>query len=255
MTTPGKGLRSGGGSRAKTPLQNWAKLKPGKPLALADYGSKPLAWAEEYRSIAVQVEQSLTRGHETKILAITGSDRRCGKSLTSLNLALLLARRGERRVILVEGDLWQPTLRDYLDVQENIEGLSDVLGRGTPVSQAIVSVWGAGLDVIFAGSSGDVNELMTGSSLAGLGDELRRKYEIVVVDTPPVMLAAGRSLAGWVDKSLLVVRARQTRRKSVEDALRILGSDKTLGMILNDVNGAADKKYGYVGYSSPAEKE
>jgi len=255
MTTPGKGLGSGGGSRAKRPLQNWAKLKQGKPLALADHGSKPLAWAEEYRSIAVQVEQSLTRGHETKILAITGSDRRCGKSLTSLNLALLLARRGERRVILVEGDLWQPTLRNYLDVQQNIDGLGDILGRGTPVSQAIVSIWGAGLDVIFAGSSGDASDLMTGDSLARLGDELRRKYEIIVVDTPPVMLAAGRSLAGWVDKSLLVVRAGQTRKKSVEDALRILGPDKTLGMILNDVKGAPDRKYGYVSYLSPAGKE
>ena len=255
MTTPGKGLGSGGGARAKRPFQNWAKLKPGKPLALADQGSRPLAWAEEYRSIAVQVEQSLTLNPEAKILAITGSDRRCGKSLTSLNLALLLARRGERRVILVEGDLWQPTLRDYLDVQENIDGLGDILGRGSPVSQAIVSVWGAGLDVIFAGSSGDVSDLMTGGSLERLGDELRRKYEIIVVDTPPVMLAAGRSLAGWADKSLLVVRARQTRRKSVEDALRILGPDKTLGMILNDVKGALDKKYGYVGYLTPEGKE
>jgi len=255
MTNLGKGLGSGGGSREKRPFQNWAKLKPGKPLALANHGPEPLAWAEEYRSIAVQVEQSLTRGHKTEILAITGSDRRCGKSLTAFNLALLLARRGERRVILVEGDLWQPTLRDYLDVQQNIDGLGDILGRGTPVSQAIVSIWGAGLDVIFACSSGDASDLMTGESLAQLGDELRRKYEIIIVDTPPVMLAAGRSLAGWADKSLLVVRAGQTRKKSVEDALRILGPDKTLGMILNDVKGAADKKYGYVGYLSPAEKE
>ncbi|MGB5661452.1 MAG: hypothetical protein WBO54_18430 [Thermoanaerobaculia bacterium] len=140
-------------------------------------------------------------------------------------------------------------------MQQNIDGLGEILGRGTPVSQAIVSIWGAGLDVIFAGSSGDVSDLMTGDSLARLGEELRRKYEIIVVDTPPVMLAAGRSLAGWVDKSLLVVRAGQTRKKSVEDALRILGPDKTLGMILNDVKGAPDSKYGYVSYLSPGGKE
>lgn len=255
MTTPGKGQGADGGSRARRPYQNWAKLKPGKPIAVADQGSMPLAWAEEYRSIAVQVEQSLTLDPEAKILAITGADRRCGKSLTSLNLSLLLARRGERRVILVEGDLWQPTLRNYLDAQENIDGMGDILRRGVPVSQAIVSVWGAGLDVIFAGSSGDVSDLMTGGSLAKLGDDLRRKYEIIVVDCPPVMLAAGRSLAGWVDKSLLVVRAGQTRKKSIEDALRILGPDKTFGMILNYAKGTPDSKYGYVSYLSPEDKE
>ncbi len=251
MTNLGKAPGSGGGARVKRPSLNWAKLKAGKPLALADQGSTPLAWAEEYRSIAVQVEQSLALNPEARILAITGSDQRCGKSLTSLNLALLLARRGERRVILVEGDLWRPTMRDYLDVQENIEGLSDILGRGSPVSQAIFSVWGAGLDVIFAGSTGDVGDIMTGDSLAQVGDELRKDYEIVIVDTPPVMLAAGRSLAGWADKSLLVVRARQTRRRSIEDALRILGPEKTLGVILNDVKGAPGSKYGYGSYLSP----
>lgn len=251
MTSHKSGTMSGGRSGERTPLQNWGKLKPGKPLVLADQGSMPIAAAEEYRSIAVQVEQSLTLAPEAKIIAITGSDRTCGKSLTSLNLALVLARRGERRVLLVEGDLWRPTMRDYLDAPEGIAGVGDILGRSVPVSHAIVTIWGAGLDVIFSGSAGDVNDLMTGDSLARLGEELRKNYEVIVVDTPPVVLAAGRSLVGWADKSIVVVRAGQTKKKPIEDTLGILGPEKTLGMILNDAKGASDSKYGYASYLSP----
>ena len=255
MTSLGSGTKSGGRSGARKPLQNWGKLRPGKPLVLADQGSMPVATAEEYRSIAVQVEQSLTLAPESKIIAITGADRTCGKSLTSLNLALVLARRGERRVVLVEGDLWRPTLRDYLDAPEGIAGLGDILGKSVPVSHAIVSVWGAGLDVIFSGSSGDVSDLMTGDSLARLGEELRKKYEIIIVDTPPVVLAAGRSLVGWADKSIVVVRAGQTKKKPIENTLGILGPEKTLGMILNYAKGSSDSKYGYANYLSHQRKE
>lgn len=248
MTDTGKVLGSGSGTGGRQPFENWAKLKPGKPLVLADQRSLPAALAEEYRSIAVQVEQGLARASSAKILAISGADPTCGKSLTSLNLALVLARRGERRVILVEGDLWRPTLRNYLDVDVGIDGLGDILGRNAPVSQAIVSVWAAGLDVILAGSSGDVGDLMTAESLMRLGEELKKKYEIIVVDTPPVMLAAGRSLVGWADKSILVARAGQTKKKAIEDALKILGPDKTFGMILNDVKGSPESTYGYGSY-------
>ena len=112
-----------------------------------------------------------------------------------------------------------------------------------------------GLDVILSGSAGDVNDLMTGESLVRLGTELRSKYEIILVDTPPIMLAAGRSLVGWADKSILVAKAGQTRRKAIEDSLEILGRERTLGMILNYVKGTSDSKYGYASYLSHEGKE
>ena len=255
MTSHKSGTKSGGRSGARQPFQNWGKLKPGKPLVLADQGSMPIAAAEEYRSIAVQVEQSLTLAPEAKIIAITGPDRTCGKSLTSLNLALVLARRGERRVVLVEGDLWRPSMRDYLDVHENIDGVGDILGRSVPVSHAIVSVWGAGLDVIFSGSAGDVershDRRQPRATGRGAEEGLRDHRRRLPTGGAGCWPQSGR-LGGQVHSGR---EGRPDEEEADEDALRILGPDKTLGMILNDVKGASDSKYGYVSYLSPRRDE
>jgi len=234
-------------SRSKKRLSVWAKLKPDTPVVSSTEGQLTLA-AEEYRKIAVQIEQSFLSGSDGRILAITGPEPQCGKTLLSLNLSLILARRGERRVVLVEADLFRPSLRKYLEIEDNVEGLGDILKRSTPVDQALVSVWASGFDVIFSGQTGDLSDLMTGENLARLGSVLRSKYELIIVDCPPVTLAAGRTLAGWADKSVVVARAAQTRKGAVEDALKILGPDRTLGLVLNDVKRNARLAYSYGGY-------
>jgi Mrp family chromosome partitioning ATPase len=241
-----KGDQEGASSRgrSKKRLGVWAKLKPDTPVVSSVEGQLTLS-AEEYRKIAVQIEQSFLSGSDGKILAVTGPEPQCGKTLLSLNMSLILARRGERRVVLVEADLFRPSLRQYLEIEDGIEGMGDILKRSTPVDEALVSVWGSGFDVIFSGQTGDLSDLMTGANLARLGSELRSNYELIIVDCPPLALAAGRTLAGWADKSVVVARAGQTRKGAVEDALRILGPDRTLGLVLNDVKKSPHRVYNY----------
>jgi tyrosine-protein kinase Etk/Wzc len=234
-------------SSSKKRLSVWAKLKPDTPVVTSTEGQLTLS-AEEYRKIAVQIEQGFLSGSEGRILAVTGPEPQCGKTLLSLNLSLILARRGERRVVLVEADLFRPSLRKYLEIEDGIEGLGDILKRSTPIDQAIVSVWASGFDVIFSGQTGDLSDVMTGENLARLGSELRSNYELIIVDCPPVTMAAGRTLAGWADRSVVVTRAGQSRRGAIEDALKILGPDRTLGLVLNDVK--RNPRMGYGSYES-----
>ena len=238
-----------------TPPQRgtWATLKEGFPLIARGLSPESRA-SEDYRQIAVDIEENFVgRSKEPRILAITSPEPVSGKTLTSLNLALLLARRGERRVLLVEGDLWRPSMRRYLQVEDGLKGFSDILKNGSSVGDVVGSIWGAGLDFVLSGDAGEVSDLMTPEGLLQAGAELRSAYELIVVDCPPILVSGGRSLANWADKAVLVVRAGKTRRKSIEAALEFLGPDKTLGLVLNDLaEGHAQPAYYYHKHQSGA---
>ncbi len=108
-----------------------------------------------------------------------------------------------------------------------------------------------GLDLVLAGRLvGQVSELLGGAGMGRLLRELATRYDVVVIDTPPVLAAADAEiLAAQADAVLIVVRAGQTERPAATYAvqqLRAVGA-RVLGAVLNDPDhkGAAYGGYGY----------
>ncbi|HKH43238.1 MAG TPA: CpsD/CapB family tyrosine-protein kinase [Thermoanaerobaculia bacterium] len=226
--------------------QRTIRVKEGVPLIL--HADPPSFVAEQFRSLAVHVEERINPiGTWGYVLTVTSPEEGEGKTLTSINVALTLTRGEERRVLLLEGDLWRPQLPTYFDgVGESLPGLQQVLDRAISLPEAVLSVEGTSLDVLFAGTTHVTGDKMSGRRMSEVLAEARAAYEVVVIDSPPMeLLASARSLAARSDGVLLVVRANQTRKRSVEKTLATLGPEKMVGVVLN---GVRLSNKGYRGY-------
>ncbi|HEX3556525.1 MAG TPA: CpsD/CapB family tyrosine-protein kinase [Thermoanaerobaculia bacterium] len=213
-----------------------------------NYLDPPSYAAEQYRGLAVQVEERINPlGSWGYALTVTSAEEGAGKTLTSLNLAMTLTRGEERRVLLLEGDLWRPQLHTYfLPERTDRPGLQQVLERGVALGDAVVSLTGSSLDVLLAGSAGVSGDVMSGRRMSEVLNEARAAYEVVVIDSPPMnLLASARSLAARSDGVVLVVRAGQSKKWAIEKTLSALGPEKLIGAVLN---GARISERGYRGY-------
>lgn len=236
------------------PPREGAEAKPTRSIRLKDdaplilHVDPPSFVAEQYRGLAVQIEERINPiGTWGYALTVTSPEEGAGKTLTSLNLALTLTRGEERRVLLIEGDLWKPQLYTYFDGEPaDLPGLEQVLERELPFAEAVTSVEGTSLDVLFAGATRVAGDKMSGRRMSEVLAEARAAYEMVVIDSPPMdLLASARSLAARSDGVVLVVRAHQTKKRSVEKTLSVLGPEKMVGIVLN---GIRLSKRGYTGY-------
>ncbi len=137
-----------------------------------------------------------------KVVVVASSMSGEGKSIIALNLAMFQAQ--EQRVLLIEADLRQPRLRSVLGLERSQPGLSElIVGLATP-AQAIHTVPESGLDVVVAGRvPRHPLHLLRSPRFAELIAALRDRYDVVVIDTPPLLhvsdaLVAGRQATGCV---------------------------------------------------------
>jgi capsular exopolysaccharide synthesis family protein len=223
-------------------------IRPKQDAPLILHVDPPSFVAEQFRSLAVHVEERINPiGTWGYVLTVTSPEEGAGKTLTSLNLALTLTRGEERRVLLIEGDLWRPQLHTYFDGDlQGVPGLQQVLDRELSLSEAVTPVEDTSLEVLFAGTTETAGDKMSGRRMSEVLAEARAAYEILVIDSPPMaLLASARSLATRSDGVVLVVRANQTRKRAVEKALAALGPEKMVGVVFN---GVRISNKGYPGY-------
>jgi capsular exopolysaccharide synthesis family protein len=225
---------------ARTPM----RLRKDAPLFL--HLDAPSFAAEQYRTLAVHVEERLNPiGTWGYALAVTSPEESAGKTLTSLNLALTLTRGEDRRVLLIEADLWRPQLHTYLEGEPEVRGLRQVLEKEAAFQDVVLPVAGTSLHLLLAGSNDVAGDLISGRRMSEVLTEARSSFELVVIDSPPMaFLASARSIASRSDGVVVVVRAGQTPRRAVEKTLSTLGQDKTIGLVLNGVRS----KRGYRQY-------
>lgn len=230
--------------REATVMKAPIHLKRDAPLFL--HLDPPSFAAEQYRTLAVHVEERLNPiGTWGYALAVTSPEENAGKTLTSLNLALTLTRGEERRVLLIEADLWRPQLQTYLEGEPEIQGLRQVLEREASLHDMVVPVAGTSLHLLMSGSHEVAGDLISGRRMSEVLTEARSAYEIVIIDSPPMaFLASARSIAARADGVVVVVRAGQTPRRAVEKTLSTLGPEKTIGLVLNGIRS----KRGYRQY-------
>ncbi len=209
--------------------------------------------AEQYRSLRTSLE--LWRDERRScVIGISSPAAADGKTTTAINLAGALTQGGDVKVLLIEADLRNPMVgADLGMLNEGRPGLVSGLGEGGYTLADLVSRRPPfRFDVVLAGRSvAAPYELFKSAHLKRLIDEARDRYDYVLLDTPPlVSLADCQVLANWLDGFLIVVAAHRTPRRLVEEALNVVGSEKTLGFVFNRDDRPLGG-YGYY-YSYPA---
>ena len=192
--------------------------------------------AEQYRALRHMIEQ-FRRSAELSIIAVSSPDVADGKTTTAINLAGTLAQAPDARVLLVDADLRAASLASHLGLDDAAApGLVDAIMnpklRLDAVAQAHPYL---NMSVLPAGRRPSAPyEVLKSPRVAELLAEARRKYDYVIVDTPPlVSVPDSRIIGKWVDGFLIVVAANRTPRRLLEEALSLLEPAKIVGMVFN----------------------
>ena len=195
---------------------------------------------ESFRATLTSLLFASKQSNRCLILVVTSPSPGEGKTTVTCNLAISLAQIG-RRVLVVDADLHRPRLHEVFAVN-NGSGLTSVLQSAGPVDcapgQSVVRrTRVSGLYVLPSGpASAEASSLFHGGRLAELLSALRRQFDAVLVDTPPIMpMADARIIGPSADGVILVLSAGSTNReaaRAAEDRLTADGS-RVLGTVLN----------------------
>jgi capsular exopolysaccharide synthesis family protein len=195
-----------------------------------------------------------TQGHS---FVITSSNPGEGKTTTTINLAMAMADAGSR-VLLIDGDLRNPSVAKALGIEGSVGLTTILLGRATP--QDVVHRWGEStLHVLPAGQiPPNPSELLGSEAMSDLFDKLSQDYDFILVDSPPINPVIDAVLINKLTHGLImVVASDRTKRRDLENALGSLSTVEVpvAGFALNLVsgNGGAAYQYGYYGYGRTAE--
>jgi capsular exopolysaccharide synthesis family protein len=193
--------------------------------------------AEAFRSLRV----ALARGEQDRpsVILVTSAVAGEGKTFIASGLAGMLAREGER-VLLLDADLYQPSLHQAFDLNPT-PGLLQLLTDGPRVSvKDVAHESGDGADIITAGSASSLpSETYTHARVSQLFETLKKShhYRWVVIDSPPLLVSAAASLlASSADKVLLTIRSGVSRHEHLRRARAVLerAGVSVWGMVLND---------------------
>lgn len=202
---------------------------------------------EEYRRLAARLHLAqVERGIRSVIVASAAPGE--GKTLTATNLALTLSQSYKRNVLLVDADLRRPSLHDMFGVANVAglnDGMTDQVERKVPLNQLREH-----LTLLTAGRpERDPMSVFTSERMRRVLEEAKRRFDWVIVDTPPVgLLTDAKLLAAFVDVVVFVIRARVTPATAVQHAIQAIGRDKVFGVVLNRVAKSANGPERYYPY-------
>jgi polysaccharide biosynthesis transport protein len=191
---------------------------------------------EAFRSLRANLEfTELDR--PLKSLMLTSTTVSEGKTTIAVNLAVVMSQLG-RKVILVDADLRRPRVHQVLGIS-NLAGLSDML-RNHATLQDVGHPWGNGnLIVITSGSlPPNPSEVLSSEKMMEILNELKTLADIVIIDSPPFLLADASVLAARSDGVLLVVQSNKTHLNAamnMMEQLQRVGA-RIIGVALNRVN-------------------
>ncbi|HCI6214243.1 TPA: polysaccharide biosynthesis tyrosine autokinase [Klebsiella pneumoniae] len=184
------------------------------------------------------------------ILMISGTSPNAGKTFVSTNLAAVIAQSG-KKVLFIDTDMRKGYTHNLFNV-ENTKGLSDILSGKMTVERAIQPLSMAGFDFIARGAvPPNPAELLMHKNFDALLSWASQNYEIVVLDTPPILAVTDAAIIGnYVGTTLLVARFEQNTAKEIEVSVRRFEQSGVIvkGCILNGIIKKASSYYSY-GYN------
>lgn len=221
------------------------------PLSIVDFYQPEAPFATEFRRLLYKILDRRSDS-ELKGLLITSAMLSEGKSTVASFLALTAAKHKGLKTLLIDSDLRRPTIHRCFALERQ-RGLADILSASCEQKDVVKTTPVEKLHVITAGLT-DVPpaELFDGEAVGRLIDEMKYYYDLVLVDSAPVLpVSDPMLLAPKLDATLLVVKAGSTQRQVVRRAVDIIGPHKLLGVVVNNVDGSLPYyyDYGYYGYS------
>ena len=207
-------------------------------------------FTESFRTMRIRTERECAKRGD-RCIFVTSSISGEGKSTVASNIALALASKG-RRVILLDCDFRNPSVVKTLGLDIGKRpGIADVLSGKAAVPEALMHMENWGLDII-PGTAGrsEPASLIGSGRLTRLLEHLKKVYDFVIVDTPPAaMLADAMAMAEAADCAVYIVKQDWARLEQITeglDSLSVCGV-RLLGAVLNDVKTSVSG-YGRYGY-------
>ena len=218
--------------------------------------------AEAFRILITNMNFMLPKKEKGKVVFVTSTVKGEGKTFTSVNISLTLATP-TKKIIIIGSDIRNPQLQRYNTARKGLKGLTEYLYTEQTKLQDIihVSTFNPHLDVIYSGMiPPNPTELLTNGRYEQLLEELKAKYDYIIVDTAPLMLVTDTFLiADLADATIYVTRSKYTEKTLIEFANNNIDQKKikNVGFVLNDVNKnyfGYGNKYGY-GYGYGAKEK
>ena len=220
-----------------------------KQIELIPQTNPRLGVSEAYRSLRTALLLSTAGG--IGVITVTSAEAGEGKTATAANLATVMAQLG-RKTLIIDADLRKARLHRILGVSNRI-GLVNVLAEGLALDAALQSTPVDNLTVLPSGPyPPNPSELLASEPMADLVQHVKHLFDIVIIDSPPVLAVTDSILAGRLsDGVLLCFRAGRVRREDAQacsDQLHLAGV-RILGTLLNcyqpGTTGRYERRYSY----------
>lgn len=246
------GVRDANFIERETGFSVYAKVPKGNPKGTK--GTRPLAVVEpddvaveSLRALRSSLEFSMEEG-QRKIIGVSGLIPGVGKSFISVNLAALCAGLG-KKVLLIDADLRKGRLHKEFGIKRG-NGLSQVLLHSADLDEVICSTEVENLDIIPCGSvPSNPSELLGSKHYTSTIDELEKKYDLIIVDTPPIMLVTDAALACRVASQIvMVIEYNKHSIEAIKDGMKQLlkgNSNVHASFVINKYEHGHSDGYGY----------
>ncbi|TMP49550.1 MULTISPECIES: polysaccharide biosynthesis tyrosine autokinase [unclassified Pseudoalteromonas] len=204
---------------------------------------------EALRSLRTSLHFAMMEA-KNNIIAISGPSPGVGKSFISVNLATVLAQSG-KKVLIIDADMRKGYLQTQFGMKWD-DGLSDLLSGRLTLEQVTKTSQVQDLDVITRGQiPPNPSELLMHSNFTKLVEQVKDKYDIVIIDTPPILAVTDPAIvSAHTGTTLLVTRFGQNHVREIEltrNRFEQNGID-VKGVVFNGVVKKARNAYGYYGY-------
>lgn len=211
--------------------------KSGIDCRLVSYANPKSTVAEQYRTTVTHI-LALSNISNLKVIMVTSSSLQEGKTITALNLAIIMACEVGKKVLVIDGNFRNPAVDSYLNIPAD-KGLSDLLADKADLNEVIFESGISNLFCICAGST-EINavELLNSAKTENVLTKLKPQFDYIIIDTPAVIpYAEPRIIGKMSDGVILVVKAERTCREVVSRSqalLREVGA-KLLGVVLTNI--------------------
>ncbi len=201
------------------------------------------AIAESYRTLRTNLQYSYFDGNH-KVIVITSANPKDGKSTIAGNIALALAQE-EKKIILIDCDLRRPTLNKRFNISNETGVTELVINKKDEV--IVGQRYSENLTILTSGKiPPNPTEILSSKYMFQLINALRKAYDYVIIDTPPVELVTdAQILSTRADGTILVVKAESTKKSSVHNAINMLRrvNANIIGIVLNEIEGEKSNYY------------
>ncbi|MBN2117188.1 MAG: polysaccharide biosynthesis tyrosine autokinase [Anaerolineales bacterium] len=229
-------------SKGKTDAEIYVSRQPRSPVS------------ESFRSLRTNLEFSSV-DKPLRTILVTGAEAGDGKTTISANLAAIFAQGG-KRVLLLDADLRRPRLHRFLGIQNRL-GLTDLFRDGLDV-EAVTYQWSDSnsktMSVITSGSlPPNPAELLGSHKMDSILAELASRVDVLIIDSPPSLVADAQLLAAKVDGVLLVVQPGKTHADAARATRELLdrAGARVVGAVFNRIPRSHGHYYGGYRYYSP----